>query len=211
MLRYLPLLLTLSALVLIGCGPTKDKDGDNDAAAQAAPAASSAESSTIQIRAATPTEAVAEFFEALRSGDEQRLRLLLTTKARAELDKHQELAIKTSASPAAEFSVGEVSMIDDPPGAHVMGVWVEKNPAGFEEQLEVAWILRKEPAGWRIMGLMARAAEQDLLINFENPEEAQRQREEAEARARAAVEAARTATVPQEYATPPAEDPGTIR
>jgi hypothetical protein len=57
------------------------------------------------------------------------------------------------------------------------------------QTIDIVWILRRETGGWRIAGLAARAQNQNVVYNFEDPLEMQQRRVEAERREQAAQNA----------------------
>jgi hypothetical protein len=179
------LLTLLPVLAAIGCG-------GSDEAAQPAEGGDQSQQAVGQMppgqpmrtfNSATPREAAQSFFAALRDGDEELVELLLTKTARAESEKNG-LAINPPGNDTALFTVGAVEYIQED-GAHVAGSWTETTNAGTQT-IEIVWILRKESGGWRIAGLAARAQDQNVVYNFEDPLEMQQRRTEAEQRERAA-------------------------
>jgi hypothetical protein len=173
--------LAVAALVVfVGCNQS------NDQSQQAARDQDSRKQETQQpaetgpvIHDETPSAAVTQFFTALQQGDQQVIDALLTTQARAAIEANPEYGVQSVPNPDAKFEVGTVTVIDDPPGAHVQGIWSEPQPTGPPEGMEVAWILRNEPIGWRVMGLAVKTDAEPLVINFEDPADAHRKKQEA--------------------------------
>jgi hypothetical protein len=178
-------LLSLLIVAPLGCGGSNEAEQSTGEAPQARQDADQTPP-TKRVRtfdSATPREAAQSFFTALRDGDEELVELLLTVKAREESEKNG-LAINPPGNSTAVFTVGAVEYIQDD-GAHVAGSWTETTTAGTHT-IEIVWILRKEPGGWRIAGLAARAQDQNVVYNFEDPVEMQQRRAEAEKREQAA-------------------------
>jgi hypothetical protein len=202
-LRVICLLMLLLIAAPIGCGgprepasPTEDGSQDPQAAEHLLP------TEPVKIvNSSTPREAVQAFFTALRDGDEETVTQLLTQKAREESDRNG-LAINPPGNHTAVFTVGEVEYIQED-GAHVGGSWTETTAAGTQS-IQIVWILRKESAGWRIAGLAARAQDQNVVYNFEDPLEMQQRRAEAEQRERAAEQVDPSVRGAQ-YSTTPAD------
>lgn len=172
--RIVRLVVLLTALSCFGC---KQDDGDDSNATSASVESSSATDSQ-NPRHASPTEAVSHFLTALKNGDDEQATSLLTSKAQTEM-KRTNAAIKPPGSPTADFQVTEVEILgEQKSGAHVLSIWSDTDEAGVKQTYEIVWILRKESDSWAIAGMATRVFEdQDpLILNFENPLEAQRKR-----------------------------------
>jgi hypothetical protein len=116
-----------------------------------------------------PAGAVHEFLHAVKTGDEKKAADMLTDKARtktAEMD----LEVAPPGSDTASFEVGEVEMLDDN-AAYVGSVWSDVDPDGTKRSDQIVWVLRKEPEGWRIAGMVTRLLDSKLILNFEDPED----------------------------------------
>ena len=108
---------------------------------------------------------------------------MLTKVAQAEMQRTQ-AAIKPPGSPTAKFNVDEVEYFGkQQSGAHVLCTWTDKDESGQEQTYEIVWILRKEDSGWAIAGMATRVFEdQDpLILNFEDPLDAQQKRNAVDA------------------------------
>lgn len=185
--RVIGLLMLLPMVASFGCGgsdeavqPANEGDPAEQVADQAAPIAP-----VRTFKSSTPQEAAEAFFTALRDGDEELVELLLTEKARAESLKNG-LAVNPPGNHTAIFTVGAVEYIQTE-GAHVAGSWTETTNDGTQT-IDIVWILRQEAGGWRIAGLAARAQDQTVVYNFEDPLEMQQRRAEAERREQAIQE-----------------------
>ena len=177
-------LIVASCVVFAGCGKPAESNppAESNAPATETTSVSLAPQQVAGAASSTPQEAVAAFFAAFRDGDEQTVSALLTTKARDESERNG-VAINPPGNDAATFSVGEVEYVE-PDGAHVAGSWTETTADGTQT-IDIVWILRQEPGGWRIAGLAARAQDQNVVYNFEDSEEMQQRRREAEYREQA--------------------------
>jgi hypothetical protein len=82
------------------------------------------------------------------------------------------------ASDRAKFTIGKVEYIGDD-GARVASTWSD---VGENDQMtsdKYAWVLRKEPEGWRIVGVAAFIdGSEPLTLNFEDPAETKRKLQE---------------------------------
>jgi hypothetical protein len=167
-------ILCLSA----GCGDPQPTPAGNAAsnsvkpeyAANSLPAAAAA---TEDAAASQPDQVVAQFYEALREGDNAAIERLLTDRAREETTKSG-LAIQSQTSGSLSYTVGETDYVtDNMDGAHVMSLWTEPDGQGSSISTDVIWVLRKQHNGWKISGMATPVEEGQLplLFNFENPED----------------------------------------
>jgi len=180
MTRCFHALAVVALVVFVGCNQSSDQTqqtADNGDSQQATNQ-QAVDAGTV-IHDETPAAAVTQFFTALQQGDQDVIDALLTTQARAAIEANPEYGVQSVPNPNAKFEVGNVTVIDDPPGAHVQGIWTEPQPTGPPEGMEVAWILRNEPVGWRVMGLAVKPDNQPLVTNFEDPAAAHPKKEEA--------------------------------
>ena len=111
-------------------------------------------------------------------------------------------AIKPPGSPSAEFKVTEVAYLDDAKdGAHVLSSWMDTDTDGARQNYEIIWILRKDSGGWAIAGMATKVFDdqEPLILNFEDPLEAQEKRQAVD------EEMARRQQAPSSAAQPPVE------
>jgi len=116
---------------------------------------------------------VAQFYEALRKGNDVAIAGLLTDKAREETAKSG-LGIQSQASESLSYEIRETEYVSDQmDGAHVRTMWLEPSPEGQMTTTEVIWVLRKQSSGWKISGMATPVVEGELplLFNFEEPED----------------------------------------
>jgi hypothetical protein len=202
----------IGGLSLLGCkGQTASApaDGATETAAPAATTATLAQPATQPIAvpaAAAPDQVITVFLNALRTGDSPTTESLLTAKAREELTKHS-MSVDVQSAPNAIYEIRAAQILaDNSGGAHVSSLWTEKFDNG-DETYEIVWVLRHQPEGWRVAGMMMQLLpeQQAQFLNFENPEDMMKKREEA----MASLEqpAAQTA---QQPATPQAFPPPSI-
>ncbi len=196
----------LIAATICGCGDKKESSNATasaDSRPAAAPASTQASSPVVSVKSATPEEAVSEFLDALRSGNDKTAEAMLTAKAREETAAH-DMVVAPPGAPNASYQVGRVQHPEgQDDAAYVSCTWSEKN-GDDDVSYEVVWILRKETAGWRIAGMATQLAENEepLFLNFEDLSQLASELENAE---REAEVASRPQT------TPPVEDAGTTQ
>ncbi len=126
-----------------------------------------------------PETVVTAFLDATRRGDDQLAAQLLSKRALEETTRVG-LAVKPPGTPSMKYAIGKIEYpaeVQD--GVYVHSVWSEKFEEG-EEQFDVTWVLRKQPEGWRIVGMAAQLAEDEppFFLNFEQPEDLYRKMQE---------------------------------
>jgi hypothetical protein len=131
---------------------------------------------------ASPATVVSNFLEAMRTGNDERCRELLSPVARQKaIERKRSLA---TASDTAKFEIGKVEYIGEDltvsatqpancTGARVSSSWTDIDGNGKPSTDHAIWITRREPEGWRVVGVAAVVFENEppLLLNFEDPEE----------------------------------------
>lgn len=144
-----------------------------------------------------PEGAVAQFLEAVKTGNDAVAAKMLTKVARQKTTEMQ-LVVAPPGSATASYQVGEVEFIGNE-GAHVASTWTDIAEDGKPHTDPIVWILRRDPEGWRISGMGTRIFEDQgpLLLNFEDPEDMIRKQrvaeEEMQRRAQAASQAKKPA------------------
>lgn len=123
--------------------------------------------------AAPAKQAVVTFLEAIKRGDDDAARTMLTTTARA---KTEELGISVAppVNDTATYTVRECEVIGDGGDlVHVATTWTDVDADGFQSTDNVIWVVRLDPEGWRVVGMAMRVFEDlpPLLLNFEDPED----------------------------------------
>ena len=163
------LAVTVLTCGFVGCGAAPQ--GSPDTAGTSATASTTDAASGAN--AAEPATVVAQFYEALRKGDDTAIAGLLTDKARQETSKSG-LGIQSQASESLSYEIGETDYVSDRlDGAHVKTMWREPSAEGQMTSTEVIWVLRKQTSGWKISGMATPVVEGELplLFNFEEPED----------------------------------------
>jgi hypothetical protein len=124
--------------------------------------------------AAVPAkQAVVTFLEAIKRGDDDAARKMLTTTARA---KTGELGISVAppVNDTATYAVRDCEVIGEGGDlVHVATTWTDVDAEGSQSTDNVIWVVRLDPEGWRVVGMAMRVFEDlpPLLLNFEDPED----------------------------------------
>jgi hypothetical protein len=160
--------MTLSMVVVLlaaGCGKQPGADRPSKTPQAADTTAKGA------AKAGGPTEAVAEFLEAVRTGNDEAATRMLSAVARqrtAALNRN----VTPPASDTAKFAIGKVDYVGQD-GARVACTWTDLDADGQSKTDEAIWVVRRESNGWRIAGVAAQVfpGEPPLLLNFEDPQD----------------------------------------
>ena len=185
-------------LVLAGCNQSSE------------PAASNQASHTGQASAGgAPDQAVYDFLEAVRTGNDQKAAEMLSPLARQKTAEKQ-MVVAPPGSPTAKFTVGKVKYKpDDKDGAYVSCTWSDVDDQGQPRSDEIVWGVRHEPEGWRIVGMVLQVLpnEEPLVLNFEDPDDMIRKQQLLHDRELGQSDQSQSATGPQATRTdgnPPA-------
>lgn len=119
---------------------------------------------------ATPDKTVAVFLKAAQTGNKPLLAALLSTIARAETAKNN-ITFQLDSYQNSKFEVGKYEFVTpQKDGAHVACVWIDRDEQGNEYKHDVIWVLRKEEAGWRIVGMITRPFldKDPIVFNYED-------------------------------------------
>lgn len=155
-------------------------------------------------------QAVVTFLEAIKRGDDEAARKMLTTTARAKTDELG-ISVAPPVNDTATYAVRECEVIGDGGDlVHVGTTWTDVDADGFKSTDNVIWVVRLDPEGWRVVGMAMRVFDDlpPLLLNFEDPEDMLAKQtmvaEELERRASGAEQgsAERTAGKPAETSGP---------
>ncbi|NLF68170.1 MAG: hypothetical protein GX575_03845 [Candidatus Anammoximicrobium sp.] len=208
------LAVTVLACPFAGCGGAPQGSPEAADSASAPAFAGTPANGPAAAGASGPAAVVAQFYEALRTGNDTAIASLLTDKAREETSKSG-LGIQSQASESLSYEIGETDFVSDRlDGAHVKTMWRETGPDGRLTSTAVIWVLRKQANGWKVSGMATPVVEGELplLFNFEEPEDMLQKKEFVEqqlappAHAADAAPAAQAATA---EASPPWNSPGT--
>jgi hypothetical protein len=155
--RYFLVAIALIASTSIGCGSKSSAVGEGQQWVDSVP---------------TPDVTLREFLEAVRTGDDAKAEQLLTVVAREETRKH-DLSVAPPGSETAKFEVGKVEYIAANEVAHVESTWTDIGEDGQPQSDMIIWMLRRDPAGWRIAGMATKIFKDELplLLDFEDPED----------------------------------------
>jgi len=172
------------AVSVAGCGGSGENSQETSSGRGGQPNAGQASA-----QSDGPAAAVAEFLEAVRTGNDAATMNLLSETARKRMGRR----VTPAASDTARFEIGQVSMVGED-GARVATTWTDFDSQGQPKSEKATWMVRRESSGWRIVGVAYSIfpGEPPLLLNFEDPEDMERkqrwvrdeiQRREADARA----------------------------
>lgn len=169
---WFPMILGIS--MVVGCGSNSEQaKNDSPATGTSSNNVASAKTAPGSIQLPTePKEVVRLFLDSMRQGNGEQLSALLSTAARAEIQR-KKLEIDPIGSPAASFQVIDAAPKDD--GYLVSTTWSEPEANGQPaSEIEVVFELRKENVGWRICGMAAdpQTGDEVQVVNFENLEPA---------------------------------------
>jgi hypothetical protein len=120
----------------------------------------------------TPDKIVDQFLKAAKSGDQQKLSQLLSNSAREETQKHG-INFELDSYRDATFELGGFEYLTPEKNtAHVACKWTDHDETGSFTH-DVIWVLRKEEAGWRVVGMITRPFpdQPPVAFNYENVDE----------------------------------------
>lgn len=148
---------------------------------------------------AGPETAVAEFLQAVRSGNDAKTSEMLTTAAR-ETTAALGMPLTPSGSDTAEFKVGAVEYVGED-GARVACTLSDLDENLQRQSQELVWMVRREPQGWRIAGVAIPLGDGQppRALNFESREDM------AQLAGGAAATSSPAQTQAQAQAQPPAQ------
>jgi len=128
----------------------------------------------------TPAQAVRDFLEAVRLGNDKQASTMLTQLAQQKTAE-MEMVVAPPGSDTASFEVGEVES-NDGEQARVGSTWTDLDHDGNRRTDEIFWILKNEESGWRIAGMTTKIfPDQDpVLLDFEDPQQMLEQQRLAE-------------------------------
>jgi hypothetical protein len=164
-------------VVLLAAGCTKQAGTEQQPATPQGVETTANDHADAVAKAGGPTEAVTEFLEAVRTGNDETATRMLSAVARqkaAALNRN----VTPPASDNAKFTVGKVDYVSDD-GARVASTWTDLDADGQPKTDEAIWVVRREAHGWRIAGVAAQVfpGEPPLLLNFEDPEDMTRKQQ----------------------------------
>jgi hypothetical protein len=163
-----PVLLAVLTVAAAGC---VDRAGSGQPAAADKGAAAAKAAPTDPDASSTPEAAVFEFLEAVRTGNDQKAAMMLTTTARQKTAE-ENIEVTPPGSQTAAFKIGNVQYLNDY-GARVATTWSDLDANSQRQTHEFLWMVRREPEGWRIAGVATPVfpGEPPLLVDFEKPKE----------------------------------------
>lgn len=157
------------ALLLAGCGGSSDDASTNQLSSSSSetPAVGTTSSPvTLTAGTNTPARVVAQFYDAMRDGNDATIASLLSDKARSETAKNG-LKLRSQGKSSLTYEIGETEYVtEQKDGAHVASLWTEP-----DQTTEVIWLLRKQTSGWRIAGFAQIYDEGPVLFDLESTED----------------------------------------
>lgn len=176
-MRYRHWMLTMAmvAALVAGCGGSGDSPAPADKPAE--PSEPAGSDATAAAAPADPVASVKRFLEAVRRGDDATAAAMFTQLAR-EKASEMNIEVAPKGSDTAQYEVFAAEFVDDSL-AKVPSTWSDYDADGQLRTDNMAWMLRREPEGWRVAGMSATvfAGEPPLLLDFENPQETLRKLE----------------------------------
>lgn len=187
--KWLLASVVLGSVVAVGCGQGQSSSGSGAAPAKGA----STSDAAIAVVAETPTAAVSQFLEFARKGNDAGAASLLTAVARQKTAQYQ-MSIQPPCSKQAQVKIEQEQLMEDDKGCAQVGCKVtDKDDDGTVSNEMLVWLVKKEPAGWRVSGMASKVFpdQPPLILNFEDPEDMTRKQQmvEQEMQRRAAAEA----------------------
>jgi hypothetical protein len=174
--RSIVLGLIVVVFAMTGCG---NSDGNKSAGTnppQTAPAVAGSPAPGAPSPAASAQDAklvVTEFVEAIRKGDDDRAKKMLTKVARQKAEETGR-CVTPPANDGAKIEVHEPSFpTPEHDIVHVPTVWIDLDESGKPRAEKATWVCRLEPEGWRVAGFAAFVfeGEDPLLLSFEDPDD----------------------------------------
>jgi hypothetical protein len=153
----LTICIAMAATLAVGCSQAPSAPSTPTAAATSEPAKA----------------AVKQFLEAMKRGDDEAARGMLTRVARAKCEE-MGMSVAPPVSPGATYAIGESEVVsEDGEIVHVATTWSDTDDDGFSTSEDVLWVVRLDPEGWRVVGMamLIFSGEPPLLLNFEDPED----------------------------------------
>lgn len=117
--------------------------------------------------------AVAAFLDAVKRGDDEAARGMLSKVAAAKT-KEMGISLAPPVPAEATYSIRECEIVGDAEDLmHVATTWTDTDPDGFTTNDNVVWAVRLDPEGWRVVGMAMKIFDDmpPLLLNFEDPED----------------------------------------
>ncbi len=164
---------SLLALALVfGCsGGSETKTAQNESGSTSPSKSAPLKPLVVDGVGSEPAQAVAVFLDSLRRGDENAANGVLTTRARAELQKTA-YQIQPLGTPDGKYEIGRVGFpYEEKTVALVECQWTEPATEGQQPLvMEIICEVHQEAEGWRISGLGVKmvGTEDTLVLDFED-------------------------------------------
>lgn len=115
--------------------------------------------------------AVVAFLDAIKRGDDESARGMLTQVARAKT-KEMGISVAPPVNDTATYSVRACEIVGEAGDiVHVATTWTDVDAEGFKSTDNVIWVTRLDPEGWRVVGMAMKVFDDlpPLLLDFEDP------------------------------------------
>jgi hypothetical protein len=158
-------------VIVVGCNKSGDPQQRSTTSGGSQPTASTSDETPAAVaKDDGPAAAVAQFLDAVRTGNDDAASRMLSKLARqknAALNR----GLTPPASDTATFTIGKVDYVEG--GACVASTWTDYDADKQKKTDEAFWIVRHEDDGWRIAGVRAQMlpGEPYTMLNFEKPDE----------------------------------------
>jgi hypothetical protein len=174
--------------LLVGCGPSsspqteENKAADKTAAIRTVPETpqESESSPAVDLNAelavdAGPEEVCQRFLQCLQAGERRAAEKLLTQRA-LTATKRADLNLESPGGPQAKFTVDGARYATNKRELATVDCRVSEELYGQQVESTISWLLRSEPAGWRICGMILDLEQGDSLdfLSFENVADVER-------------------------------------
>lgn len=128
---------------------------------------------------ADPGGVVAEFLEAVRTGNDEKAADLLTPLARQKTSE-MEMVVAPPGSETAQFKVCAAKCSEG--CAEVPADWTDLDADGRPHTDRIVWLLKHDGQQWRIAGMSTRvfADQAPVVLNFEDPADMLSKQQQAE-------------------------------
>ena len=162
--RSLAFVSVLGFVCVLGCGSGQSKSSSEPGGSGETTAAD------LNQPAEPPEHVVSEFLTGLRDGDEEATAKMMTTKARSELQSHEDFG--PSGASGMTFEIGKTEFIPEKNASRVHVNWSQPDEQGNPNTQEVIFALRRQTEGWRIAGFATSMVpgSKPVFFNFEDPD-----------------------------------------
>jgi hypothetical protein len=152
--------------MLAGCG-------SSSATSDTVEATTASVASAEQKDARDPKQVLTDFLELKRKGNHAEADKLLSTKACEVIQRVQLSIVDMPADNSIQYAVSGVENVSAG-GAHVETTWT-RGSGPKAERLSLLWVMREDPVGWRIIGIIMPSVDprspQPTALDFEDEQQ----------------------------------------